>query len=348
MPHRPHVIHIGPSLHSLGALVQLLKYYSDNIPEFTFRPSTTTDGRFSTSALVKLFARLPFLKIRGFNILHIHATSARSFRDAVKINRWGRFLGFKTIFHCHGGNFHAYAEIESRKNIIKQLNRFNALALPTERWQEYYCRAYQMPQTYVVHNMVEDIAVQRNRSKRRSNEPVRLLYMGSLERNKGIFDLLSAISVLKDKCPNMELNICTDADRSEVFEVITHYGIEDYVRFKGYVTGDDKDRILRLNDIMIIPSYMEGMPMQLLEAAVYAMPCIASRVGAIDDFIDNKVNGLLITPGRVDEITEAISYYLDNPTEIVSHGTEARARITQFFPENVCEELNALHSKVLE
>ncbi len=205
-----------------------------------------------------------------------------------------------------------------------------------------------MPQTYVVHNMVEDIAVQRNRSKRRSNEPVRLLYMGSLERNKGIFDLLSAISVLKDKCPNMELNICTDADRSEVFEVITHYGIEDYVRFKGYVTGDDKDRILRLNDIMIIPSYMEGMPMQLLEAAVYAMPCIASRVGAIDDFIDNKVNGLLITPGRVDEITEAISYYLDNPTEIVSHGTEARARITQFFPENVCEELNALHSKVLE
>ncbi len=75
---------------------------------------------------------------------------------------------------------------------------------------------------------------------------------------------------------------------------------------RGWVTGDNKLTALAQSDILVLPSYREGLPNSLLEAMASECAIIATNVGAIPDVIQSGENGILIEPGDTKNLAEEL------------------------------------------
>lgn len=76
---------------------------------------------------------------------------------------------------------------------------------------------------------------------------------------------------------------------------------------------DDMPGVYASLDVLVQPSYREGMPMTILEAMAAGVPVVATRVGAAEDVIEQGVTGLLVRPGDVAGLSEAVRGLLDDP-----------------------------------
>ena len=141
------------------------------------------------------------------------------------------------------------------------------------------------------------------------SDVLRLLFVGSLDRRKGILDLLSA---LKDANFRFVLNICGGFTDNSVKKEIEEYVFNDSrIIFNGYLTGKDKEHIFDQSDVLVLPSYGEGMPIVIMEALCFGCAIISTNVGAIPEIIKQD-NGILLNPGDIDGIRESIEYLYNN------------------------------------
>jgi glycosyltransferase involved in cell wall biosynthesis len=161
-------------------------------------------------------------------------------------------------------------------------------------------------------------------------ENITVFFLGSLSKQKGIFDLLAAI---KDTHANVSLVIAGGASSSDISESIeskiSDYALNERVQCVGSVVGDEKQRCFEMADIFVLPSYIEGLPISLLEAMCIGLPVITTPVGGIPSVIENNKTGLLVQPGDVQGLRDAIQTLADNPCLRRNLGSEAKKRCTQ-------------------
>lgn len=89
--------------------------------------------------------------------------------------------------------------------------------------------------------------------------------------------------------------------------------LENLVKYEGWVSGAKKDELFNLADIFILPSYIEAVPISILEAMSYGIPVIATNVGGIPSILNDSQNGMLIKPGDKESMFSALSALIDNP-----------------------------------
>jgi glycosyltransferase involved in cell wall biosynthesis len=136
-----------------------------------------------------------------------------------------------------------------------------------------------------------------------------LLYAGRLSKEKGIDILIDTFNDLTKTHQNVLLIIVCDEieflkkyqHRSEKIKVIT--------------PTDSLSEIYRLADLVVLPSYQEGLGYLMLEAGFFKIPFIGSRTGGIAEFIEDGVNGYLFDPGDAVDLARKIKYVLDHPKE---------------------------------
>ena len=80
-------------------------------------------------------------------------------------------------------------------------------------------------------------------------------------------------------------------------------------------------------DFLILPSLSESMPMVILEAFALRKPVIATTVGGIPEIVQDNISGLLVKPGDVQALADAINSLLDDPQKIIEMGNNAYAHI---------------------
>lgn len=121
-----------------------------------------------------------------------------------------------------------------------------------------------------------------------TKDGLQLLYVGAIHKEKGILELLHAI----EKSPklNLHLNICgkiTDNTIKDEVDILKK-SLSDRVSFLGYVSGEDKTLLYKQSDILILPSYHEGLPLVVMEALGAGCGIIATKVGAIPEILTEK------------------------------------------------------------
>lgn len=142
-----------------------------------------------------------------------------------------------------------------------------------------------------------------------------LLFIGSIDERKGILDLLSSLSQLTI---DYHLSICgkpIDCDINKKIEVAMKKLPLGAVEQKGFISGVEKECVLKNADILILPSYGEGFPIVLLEGIASANALITTDVGAIPE-VFNSENGYIIKPGDINSLANSIMA-LTAPNEIV-------------------------------
>ena len=125
-------------------------------------------------------------------------------------------------------------------------------------------------------------------------------------------------------------------------------GVGDAMEYVGWVSGEKKDKLLTDTDILVLPSYIEAMPITVLEAMAYGRAVISSRAGALPELVADGVTGFLAEAGDVEALTAAIRRHVADPTLAPAQGRAARERVTPYLPASVTEALAAIYSRVLE
>lgn len=141
---------------------------------------------------------------------------------------------------------------------------------------------------------------------------VRLLFVGWLDREKGVLDLLEACEKLAPD-RKFELNLVGEGNVSSLARKrVQQLGLAGRIHFSGWLGGDDLIQAFREADIFVLPSWAEGLPNAMIEAMAARLAVVVTSVGNITDVIKDGVNGLLVTPQDVAQLQTALSRVIDD------------------------------------
>jgi glycosyltransferase involved in cell wall biosynthesis len=128
------------------------------------------------------------------------------------------------------------------------------------------------------------------------------LYVGQLETHKGIMELFDALNQVGEE---IELHIAGEGSLSEM--VVQRAERDARIYFHGFVSLKHLIRLLQTADAVVIPSICyENSPTVIYESFLVGVPVIASHVGGIPELIEEGVTGLLVKPGDVSELAQAM------------------------------------------
>lgn len=154
--------------------------------------------------------------------------------------------------------------------------------------------------------------------KQPDDKLLRFVFTGRIVREKGVFDLLRALSISKldGRCR------CVFAgdgpDLSACKSMVADLGLKNVI-FTGSLCSSDVRKLLIKADVFVLPTYHpEGFPNSVLEAMAVGLPVIATDVGAIIESVQHEKNGLIIPVRDASELSLAMKRYVDNP-EVIRH-----------------------------
>lgn len=180
-------------------------------------------------------------------------------------------------------------------------------------------------------------------------EPVQLLLLSRIEKEKGVYVAIDAAVKLRQKGFDVRLTIAGDgSERIPAQQYVADRRLEG-IEFVGYVRGDDKKRLLGASDVYLFPSnHGEGMPLSVLEAMAAGLPVVCTRAGGLDDFFQDKQMGYSSAVPSAEMFAEFVERLLQHPARIVEIGEYNRRYAQRFFKaEVVARRLFAIYDLLM-
>lgn len=150
------------------------------------------------------------------------------------------------------------------------------------------------------------------------NNDNNLLFVGTIERRKGLDYLINALNILNQKNISFYCNIVgkiiEDDYYTELFSSIKQFGLEEKVAFCGRVEDKQLSEYYNNASCFVFPSLLEGYGMVMLEAMSYGIPVVAFNNSAMPFTVKNEKNGLLVEDKNDKELANAISRIITNTT----------------------------------
>lgn len=171
--------------------------------------------------------------------------------------------------------------------------------------------------------------------ERHPGEPFRVLLASRLLWEKGVREYLEAAERLRSRTVKFLLAGALDrGNPSAVSEAdIARWNKAGVVQVLGYV--DDMADLLRTVDLVVLPSYREGAPKGLIEAAAMGLPIIATDVPGCREIVDHGVNGFLVPVRDAAALSRRIEYLLDTPDVCRRFGAAGRKKVLEEFDERI-------------
>lgn len=154
-----------------------------------------------------------------------------------------------------------------------------------------------------------------------------VLIVGHLSEVKGYPVFLRAAEAVSRRVPNCQFaalggETIADGYGTTLRELAGSLGLTRRMHFLGW--RDDVPDVLAAADIVVLPSWSEGLPLAVLEAMACARPVVATPVGGVARAVTHGVTGLLVPPGDHAELAASVCTLLENRAMAEAMGTEAR------------------------
>ena len=340
--------------HHPGGISAVVQYWNENIEDLQYYATWKLGGTatrawwFGKSFVEIIFRLLTDKKIR---IVHLHFAADGSFWRKEKLLRMAKCFGKKVVMHCHSSrfkDFYAERSDDGKRHIVDTLNKADVLIALSESWKEWFISVGVVASKIVVlHNITAE--PQERPACKVNDGKVHMLFMGELGKRKGVFDIIRGLAKHTDELEGkLEFRIGGNTNEDRLMREIEERGLQNIVRFEGWVAGEKKIDLLNWANLFILPSFNEGLPISILEAMSYKMPIISSPVGGIPEVVKDGVNGAIVTPGNDDEIFAAIKKYLDDRTLLSTQGEESFKVVQTYLPDYVMNDLRHIYKILLD
>jgi glycosyltransferase involved in cell wall biosynthesis len=160
-----------------------------------------------------------------------------------------------------------------------------------------------------------------------------LLSLGPLIPRKNPGFLLEAFArIAREAGPDVKLVwVGAGPLRRDLEARVTRLGLDGRLVFTGYLPEADKVPMLRLADVFVFPSLLEGFPLAPQEAMSCGIPVVACRVASLPEMVEDGVSGFLATPGDRDGFVERVLHLLRDPALRRGMGEAAALRVDRHF-----------------
>ncbi len=277
--------------------------------------------------------------MRKANVRHIHVHFANNAADIARLaahlgtrcspnQPWTWSLavhGPHEFLNVRSGDLAAKVEAAAFVSCISDFCRSQIMALvPATQWGKLH----------VVH-MGVDVdqfpAMSRTRAAR-GDAVLRVLFVGRLVGEKGVGLLLEAVQILEGRQRKIELVIVGAGPLSAHMDAeVLRRGLSDMVRLVGPVGQDELPAWYAWADVFCLPSFSEGLPVVLMEAMMSELPVVTTVIAGIPELVKQDQNGLMVPPGRPDELADAIQRLADDPHLRRELGVAARLTVERDF-----------------
>ncbi len=230
----------------------------------------------------------------------IFASTGLSFIEKSFLAILGRIFKSCVMFFPRGGRLmDECRQSNFYRCFVRLMMRFpNILLCQGEVWRNFFVNELELgiEKCAILTNWTATADLLEIGSRRcyDTNNKIKILFLGSLNRSKGVFELIDAFSQLISLFPYLELVIAGEGkDSDEALIYVKEKGLNKNVFFTGWIEGERKLYVLSDSDIFCLPSHVEGLPNSMIEAMAVGLPVIITPVGSVPDVITDGENGLL-------------------------------------------------------
>ena len=157
--------------------------------------------------------------------------------------------------------------------------------------------------------------------------PLRLGYVGSLTRHKGLEIAIRALRSIPGDGWRLTVHGGLDADPDYSRELLERAEGDERIRFAGPFRPTELGQVLERIDLLLVPSiWYENTPFTILEAQMMGLPVAASDLGGISEVVHPGENGLLFEAGNADALATVVRQVLENPEQLRALGAGAESR----------------------
>jgi glycosyltransferase involved in cell wall biosynthesis len=326
------VLQLGPALEVRGGVSSVERLIVDGLGgRLPFRHVPTMVER---SGLARLRVYLTSvletwraLRAPGPLLVHVHFASRGSTLRKMLLARMVSRSGHTLVMHAHGAEFDRFfpgLPAFARGWVARTLQRADACLVLSQRWKEFYVERCGVPPAKA-RILPNPVRVPQSLPDRRGRAYVQFLFLGRIGPRKGAFDLVRAFAALPSETrARARLVIAGDGEVEALRALAAPIG--ESVTIHSWVDESQRDRLLRESDVFVLPSYAEGLPMAVLESMAYALPVVTTPVGGIPDVVTDGVEGLVVQPGDVAAIGQALTRMVDDPSARERFASAARRR----------------------
>lgn len=249
-------------------------------------------------------------------LVHVNMGDSGSVARKGMIVLMSRLVGLPVVLHLHATKLerdYARANPLLRWLIALPFRRATCCIVLGKIWRDWLVNSVgvESDRVEVVYNGVPvDPAPLANRSAAGRR---RILFLGNLLERKGISDLLHALASLPPGTADWTASIAGGGDVARYQDLARELGIADRTSFLGWVDQPTSRTLLVESDVLVLPSYDEGMPLVVLEALGMGTPVICTPVGAIPEVLEDQRTSLFVAPGDRDELAVKLRLVLDDP-----------------------------------
>ena len=265
--------------------------------------------------------------MRRVDLVHINLSQGGSVYRKIAIARLCRILAVPYVIHLHGSHFDRFwnsASPRLDRALSTLFSRAAVIVVLGNRWAGFVRQ--RLPEITdrigVMPNACRDSS--RPDSTKRDSGLVRILFLGELGRRKGVPQLVAALDRLRQN-DNWCAVLAGDGDIQATRAALKALKLDARCSVPGWFGTDEVETLLRESDILALPSFDEGLPMSIVEACAHAMAIVATPIGAIEDIVTSNENGLLVQPGDVNGLADALTRLIDDPQLRARLGRNARS-----------------------
>lgn len=287
-------------------------------------------------------------------IVHIHTSGYLGFWERSLYGEMAVRRGLPYVLHVHGGDFDCFLREMprwQRRFAARAFGRAQAVIVLSRAWQDLFMAWVAPERLHVVPNAIHVEPFTRPPS-RSSSGPVRILFVGMLCARKGLDELCEALKQLvREGVGGFQVDLVGGeeviGDGKRYRELFHRAGLDTRARFHGLQSGEAKLEFYRRADLFVLPSRSESFGIANLEAMASGLPVISTRTGAIPEYLESGIHGLLVEPGDASGLARTLRQLLEDPACRARLGAAARERAKQFDWKQRSSDLERIYEDIL-
>lgn len=307
--------------------------------EFETRPPEGLDVAFATSRgphalvlspfyLLATMLQLAVRKASGrVDLVHINLSQDGSAYRKMAIAGLCRMLNLPYVIHLHGSHFDRFWDCASPRldrALTRLFSHAASIIVLGNHWSHYVGRKLPAAADRIVIMPTASRDVPLSQPKRDASRPVQILFLGQLGPRKGTPQLLAALDRIRQN-DRWRTVLAGDGDIDAARAKLKALELDGRCTVTGWVSDEQVGMLLASSDILVLPSFDEGLPLSIVEACAHAMAIVTTPVGAIEDVIQPEQTGLLVPPGDSVALAEALERLVEDPSLRARLGRNARA-----------------------
>ena len=272
--------------------------------------------------------------------LALTATGAAFYKDFLLVILL-RIFRIKRVYHLHNKGIHQ----NHKKKVNEWLYRFvfhnSSVILLTK--QLYYEVESFVPtsKVFICPNGIKDSVGRNIPRSTQQVKPVKILFLSNLNESKGVYVLLKACEILREKRFDFECNFVGgegDISKEQFNKQLTGYNLNKQVNYLGQLFGEEKQQAFAAADIFAFPTCYETFGLVNLEAMQNYLPVVSTFEGGIPDVVENGVTGFLIPTNNAEALAGKLEVLIKNPDLRSKMGKAGRLKYENEYTQEVFEQ----------